>query len=280
MDEHFRAFTFVNRITSIKIGQQVRGTYQIPPGLGDFPLSLVGEAVGQLAAWSAMAALDFKSRPVAGIAAKIEMLNPVKPGDELELAADLDSVDAEAVSYGGLATIRGKPILRLENCVGPMLPLEDFDDPSALRDRFTFLCNGGTSENAFQGVPAVTPQRTAGEAGKWARASVQVPESAPFFADHFPRRPVFPGTLLMHANLQLAAAFASELPLSAAGSVWTIRSVQDVKLRAFTSPGELLESEAKLAESPAEAPVLSLETRKGKRLIGTARVNLAPETNA
>jgi 3-hydroxymyristoyl/3-hydroxydecanoyl-(acyl carrier protein) dehydratase len=278
MDEHFRAFTFVNRITSVKVGQQVRGMYQIPPALSDFPLSLVGEAVGQLAAWSAIAAVDFKCRPVAGIAAKIEMLNPIKPGDELELAADLDSVDAEAVSYGGVATVRGKPILRLEHCVGPMVPLEDFDDPNALRDHFTLLCNTGTSEHAFQGVPSVIPQRIAGEAGKWARASIQVPESAPFFADHFPRRPVFPGTLLMHANLQLAGALAAELPASAAGSPWAIRSVQDVKLRAFTPPGELLESEVKLVEGSMAAPVFSLETRKGKRLIGTARVNLAPET--
>jgi 3-hydroxymyristoyl/3-hydroxydecanoyl-(acyl carrier protein) dehydratase len=280
MDEHFRAFTFVNRITSVKIGQQVRGAYQIPHGLSDFPLSLVGEAVGQLAAWSAIAAVDFKRRPVAGIAAKIEMLNTVKPGDELELGADLDSVDAEAISYGGFATVGGKPVLRLEHCVGPMVPLEDFDDPDALREHFSFLCNGGTREDAFKGVPAVIPQRTSGETGKWARASIQVPESAPFFADHFPRRPVFPGTLLMHANLQLAAALAAELPQSSEGVGWAIGSVQDVKLRAFTPPGELLESEAKLIEGPAATPVLSLETRKGKRLIGTARVNLVPEAKA
>src|SRR3954454_9890947 len=89
-----------------------------------------------------------------------------------------------------------------------------------------------------------------------------------FFADHFPRRPVFPGTLLMHANLQLATALAGELPHTAAGCRWTIRSVQDVKLRAFTPPGELLYSEVKLVESPTVAPVLSLQTRNGKRLIG------------
>ena len=280
MDEHFRAFSFVNRITSIKVGQQVRGTYQIPADLSEFPLSLVGEAVGQLAAWSAIAAVDFKCRPVAGIAARIEMLNPIKPGDELEPAADLESVDTEAVSYGGVATVRGTPILRLEHCVGPMLPLEDFDDPNALRQRFAFLCDSGTSEKAFKGVPPVIPQRTAGETGKWIRGSIQVPESAPLFADHFPRRPVFPGTLLMHANLLLAGALASELPLPTAGSAWTIRSVQDVKLRAFTPPGELLESEVKVTEGTAETPVLSLETRKGKRLIGSARVNLAAETKS
>jgi 3-hydroxymyristoyl/3-hydroxydecanoyl-(acyl carrier protein) dehydratase len=276
MDEHFRAFSFVNRITSVSIGQQVRGKYQIPPDLIDFPLSLVGEAVGQLAAWSAIAAVNFERRPVAGIAAKIELLNSICPGDELELAADLESVDAEAVSYGGVATVRGAPVLRLEHCVGPMVPLEEFDDPHALRSRFAFLRDSGTNENAFKGVPSVLPQRIAGETGKWIRATIQVPECAPFFADHFPRRPVFPGTLLMHANLHLAAALAAEL----AGNtppVPVVRSVKDVKLRTFIPPGELLESEARLIESDSESPVISLETRKGKRLIGTARVCLAPQ---
>jgi len=291
MDEHFRAFTFVNRITSVKIGHQVRGSYQIPPDLAEFPLSLVGEAVGQLAAWSAIAAMNFEKRPVAGIAAKIELLNSIRPGDELELAADLESVDAEAVSYGGVASVRGKPVLRLEHCVGPMVPLEEFDDPAALRERFAFLCNSGTNENAFQGVPSVMPQRIAGENGQWIRANIQVPQSAPFFGDHFPRRPVFPGTLLMHANLQLAAALASELagkdelprlPIQSsmpiAKTKWAIRSVHDVKLRTFIPPGELLESEARLVERDSNAPVISLETRKGKRVIGTARVSLVSET--
>ena len=278
MDEHFRAFTFVSRITSVKIGENVRGSYRIPPDLPDFPLSLAGEAIGQLAAWSAIAAVNFEKRPVAGIAAKIELLDSIKPGDELELAADLESVDAEAVAYGGVASVRGKPVLRLEHCVGPMVPLEEFDDPAALRERFAFLCNSGTTEDTFQGVPPVIPQRLAGEDGQWVRASIQVPQSAPFFDDHFPRRPVFPGTLLMHANLQLAAVLAAELARkNGLSQAPIIRSVHDVKLRTFIPPGELLESEARVMDGNSNTPVISLETRKGKRVIGTARVSLASE---
>ena len=44
-----------------------------------------------------------------------------------------------------------------------MVPLEEFDDPAALRERFAFLCNSGANENVFRGVPAVIPQRLAGE---------------------------------------------------------------------------------------------------------------------
>ena len=98
MDESFRAFSFVDRILSCEPGVAIRGFYRIPAGIESFPTSLVAEAVGQLAAWSAMAVVDFQRRPVAGIAGAIELLGDVRPGQTLELAADLESADIEAVA--------------------------------------------------------------------------------------------------------------------------------------------------------------------------------------
>jgi 3-hydroxymyristoyl/3-hydroxydecanoyl-(acyl carrier protein) dehydratase len=277
MDEHFRAFSFVDRIHSIQPGVRIRGSYAIPPGIQAFPASLVAEAVGQLAAWAALAAVDFKCRPVAGLAASIELLSPVRPGQVLELAADLETVDTEAVAYGGTAEVEGVPVICLQHCVGPMMPLEEFDDPQALRDRFALLQGAGAAPGAFGGVPPFALNHTGGEVGQSLRATLQVPMSAPFFGDHFPRRPVFPGTLLMNSNLELAAALAEQLPPPAAGGRWTLRGVSDVKLRAFTPPGERLEIEARLNQLSTNAATVSVETRKGKRVISGARVLLAPE---
>ena len=95
MDESFRAFSFVDRILSCEAGVRIRGRYGIPAGIESFPTSLVAEAVGQLAAWSAMATVDFQRRPVAGIAGGIELLGDVRPGQTLELAADLESDDKD-----------------------------------------------------------------------------------------------------------------------------------------------------------------------------------------
>src|SRR5262245_32305929 len=111
MSQPLRAFTFVDRITELQPGRKVRGRYAIRPGVEQFPSALVGEAVGQLAAWAAMAATQFECRPVAGVAGTIELLSPVRPGQELELAAELESVDTEAVAYGGTASINGTPVL-------------------------------------------------------------------------------------------------------------------------------------------------------------------------
>ncbi len=69
MSERFRAFSFVDRITR-RPAAASRVIYTVPPPSTRFPASLMAEAVGQLAAWSAMAQLDFAWRPVAGLAAE------------------------------------------------------------------------------------------------------------------------------------------------------------------------------------------------------------------
>jgi 3-hydroxymyristoyl/3-hydroxydecanoyl-(acyl carrier protein) dehydratase len=204
------------------------------------------------------------------------MLSEVQPGQTLELAADLDTVDMEAVSYGGTASVGGKPVIRLEHCVGPMMPLEEFDDPQALRSRFAVLCGSGATPGGFGGIPPLAFVRTNGEPGQSVRATLQVPGSAPFFGDHFPRRPVFPGTLLMHLNLQLVAALAAEIP-APAGGCWHLKSVSDMKLRAFIPPGENLELEVKLDERADDSATVIVETRKGKKLVGGARALLVRE---
>jgi 3-hydroxymyristoyl/3-hydroxydecanoyl-(acyl carrier protein) dehydratase len=270
MDGHFQAFTFVNRITAIQPGTSVRGNYLIPSGIGDFPQSLAGEAVGQLAAWAAMSAVDFKFRPVAGLAGQIELLSSVRPGQMLELSAELESVDAEAVSYRGEASADGIPVIRLHNCVGPMMPLEEFDDPQLLREHFAVLRGNGSAPGGFGGIPPILFSRSGGEPGKSARANLQIPASAPFFADHFPRRPVFPGALLMNLNLQLAAALAAEIP-----GRWELRTISDVKLRSFIPPGAQLELEAKLGAHTKNSLMMIVETRKEKKLVGGARVLFA-----
>ena len=273
MEAASRAFSFVDRITSVHHGRQIRGRYAIPAELRDFPLALVGEAVGQLAAWAAMAAVDFGQRPVAGLAGSIELLQVPLPGQVLELAADLENVDAEGVAYGGTAHVDGTPVIRLKDCVGPMVPLADFDNPEALRTRFEQLCRAGVAPGGFRGLPQLALERTGGEPGQSVSASFQVPAEAPLFADHFPRRAVFPGSLFMHINLQLGAALASEISPPAEGR-WVPGRILDMKLRSFIPPGSALQLDARLKQHARESARLALETRIGKEVVATASLVL------
>ena len=280
MDEHFRAFTFVDRIHSVEPGVRIHGSYTIPARLATFSTSLVAEAVGQLAAWAAMAAVDFKFRPVAGLAGSIDLLSPVRPGQVLDLAAELETVDTEAAAYVGTAHAGGIPVIRLQHCVGPMLLVEEFDDPQALRERFALLQGDSVARGTFGGGPFFALECTGGEAGQSLRATLQVPKSAPFFADHFPRRPVFPGTLLMNAKLEVVAALAAQWPAPAGGRKWTPRRVTDMKIRTFTPPGETVAIEARLHQLSPEAATVTVETRNGQRAISAVRVRLEPEETA
>jgi len=332
MDAHFRAFSFVDRITSVQNATDICGRYAIPSDVDEFPGALIGEAVGQLAAWAAMSALNFTHRPIAGLAGCIEFSGgaerghscpqqlpkgkqlielpcgrqndtadrnvraPVstpsvlressstaqswgsarRPHGVLELAANLESVDTESVVYNGTAHADGRLVLRLLDCLGPMVPLADLDDPQALVNRFEVLCGPGAAPGGFRGLPPLALERTAGETGRKARATFQVPPLAPFFADHFPRRPVFPGSLLMHLSLQLGAMLASELPPPANGR-WGDWTILDMKLRSFIPPGTVLELDARLKPRSEASATLALEARTGSDLLATARLVLKPE---
>jgi 3-hydroxymyristoyl/3-hydroxydecanoyl-(acyl carrier protein) dehydratase len=276
MDDRFCAFSFVDRITSLELGSSIRGHYAIPPKVDAFPASLVAEAVGQLAAWAAMTAVDFSHRPVAGIAGRVELLSIARPGQVLDLSAKLESADTDTVGYCGIACVDGSPVIRLLDCVGPMVPLDDFDEPDAVRARCGVLRTVGATPGGFAGLPALALEPGECKPGHIARAILQVPSGAPFFADHFPRCPVFPGTLLMHATMQTAAMLVEAF--NGTGSTWLPRTVSNMKLRSFISPGVVLNLQAKVTDSSASRLSVATESRIDQRLIGSADIQFSPGT--
>lgn len=276
MSEHFRAFSFVDRIAPSGDASHIEGSYAIPSGLAHFPSSLAAEAVGQLAAWAVMKAADFGQRPIAGLAGRIDLAAAPRPGQVLRLAADIESLDDEAVAYRGAATVDDTLIVRLEECVGPMIPVANLDDPAALRERFAVLCGPGAAAGAFPGLPPLELRWAEGEPGVWARALFQVPVSAPLFADHFPRCPVFPGSLLVQMCHELAATLAAGIPLPASCR-WGLKSVLGMKLREFISPGKELDLEARLKQRTDDSATLAVGVRAGREILASARLLLAPE---
>lgn len=273
MPERFSAFTFVDRITEFEAGTRAKGQFAVPGGLPSFPACLVAEAVGQLAAWVGMAHAGFRRRPVAGLAGETRFLGEVKPGQCLDLEVELESCDDEAVAYGGCARVAGVKVLELKHCVGPMLPLEDFDAPEVVQDRFRVLCDTGAPGGRFRGVAPPELLVIDRRPGERIRAAMQVPAAAPFFADHFPRRAVLPGTLLLDSQIRLAMGLADELPRPGAHPLAPSR-MTDVKIRSFILPGQAVELEAQLSRvgDVAEA---ALTARSNGKQIATGRLELA-----
>lgn len=253
-------------IDELVAGERVRGRYTIPPSIAAFPQSLAAEAVGQLAAWAAMAQLDFSVRPVAGLAQELVFHEACVPGDTLELDVTLESCTAEAISYSGTARTRGL-VLELKHSVGPMLPMDEFDAPQAMRADFALLRGEGRKTGAFPGIDAPLGDLLHHEPGRSIEARLAVPDSVPFFADHFPRRPVFPATLLMHALTHWA------VELGGGPSACRLASVANVKMRSWILPGQMVE--LKIDGTPeASGLQAKLGARVGDKTVATARATL------
>ena len=90
---------------------------------------LVVEAVGQLAGWIAMRRTDFTRRPVAALVGEIS-LSGVEARGNIELEAHIQRLDGRAILYCGTARCAGGEIAKLSRCVGPLMVLDEFDDPA------------------------------------------------------------------------------------------------------------------------------------------------------
>lgn len=275
MSERFAAFSFVDRI-SRRSPRHIEGQFTVPAHAARFPASLMAEAVGQLAAWSAMASHDFSLRPVAGLAARTRYLQDVCPGQTLTLEADIARCDAEAIAYGGRASIGGRCALELVDCLGPMLPMDEFDEAQAVRRDFETLCGPGAAAGRFGGVPVPALEPSEHLPCRRLVATLRVPgrDEAPFFGDHFPRRAVYPGTLLLDALGRLAVTVANEARAERSAGQWLPRIVTDVKIRAFTPPGARLELSAELIDTDSRCARLKLAARADGRSVASAKIEV------
>jgi 3-hydroxymyristoyl/3-hydroxydecanoyl-(acyl carrier protein) dehydratase len=104
---------------------------------------------------------------------------------------------------------------------------------------------------------------------------MHVPASAPFFGDHFPRRPVFPASLLLDAQIRLALRLAAEtLP---PGRRLRPARVADVKMRAFILPGHAVELEAGIRSATDAAAELTLAAIVDGKRVATGRIEIVSQ---
>lgn len=276
-DPHFAAYSFVDRIDEFESGRHGRATFAIPAHIAAFSPALVAEAVGQLAAWVAMDHIEFRGRPVAALATETRFHADAHPGDTLELRADVYACDDDAVAYNGRAAVAGRTVIELADCLGPMLPVAEFDDPHVMRERLALLRDRGAAPGRFRGVAPMPVQVTSREPGVSATAMLDVPADAPFFGDHFPRRPVFPATLLLDTQMRLAVDVARDADVMRGAAPRAVRMTH-VKMRSFIVPGQRLAIDVTLKAAEGETLAATLSAKTDERTVATARLVLARDT--
>lgn len=272
------SFSFVDRITEYTPRHRARGHFRVPDAVTKFPAALLVEAVGQLAAWVAMAAEDFSRRPVAALAQRITLGRSLPAGTLIDLDVEIGRCDRDAVLYQGTATVGGVEVTRLHRCLGPMLPLSDFDVPDVVRQQFETLRTGGLAPRAYDNSEWRLSLSDEEAGDEQCTARVRVPSSAAFLADHFPRKPVLPATLLFDAQLRLALKLAHATMAIAPEAVLLPRMLRDCKVRAFMPPGTELLLGAHVLSARRTGEILVTAKCDGKQ-VASARVEISPESD-
>jgi 3-hydroxymyristoyl/3-hydroxydecanoyl-(acyl carrier protein) dehydratase len=273
------SFSFVSRIIEIEPGRRARGVYVPPPNLAGIPRWLAAEATGQLAGWVALANNGFRRRMVAALVGVVKMGRDSAPGEPLELEVEVHERERATVTYQGKALAGGRSIAEIGRGVAPMLAMEEFDDPGAVSRRLDLLRGEGVVARSFDDPfthlriePLAPPDSEKFEVG------LIIPAEAPFFADHFPRRPVLPATLLtetmVRISLELAPHAVGDDP-----SRLEARDIRHVKVRAFSPPGQVLAVESRLRSVSDDAADFAVTARAGDKIVATAVVELARRAN-
>ena len=280
-------FLFVDRILELSPGKFVRGIKHITrddaylcqdsQGRAYFIPSLIGETLGQLAAWNVMVCNEFTQRPVAGIASRASLHRPVYVGETLLLESFIDALDDAAVQYHSVARVADEIVFTIEGALGPLLPMADFIDPALARQQFAEINRPGEWPSVMSfaeplHLDLVMPRAPRmcfdriieSEPGVALCAEKRVTRAAPYFPDHFPNKPVFPMTVLLECQLNLAREFVAKAGFDRS---YEVAEVRKIKMSDFIYPGDIIICYLKLKRHDADELILTYRTEvAGKRV--------------
>ncbi len=280
-------FLFVDRIVQLSPAKFVRGIKHItrddPYLCYDeenrlcFISSLIGEALGQLAAWNIMVSNDFKQRPVAGLTSCARLYRPAYVGETLLLESFIDHLDESAVQYHSIARVNDEVIFTIDGALGPLLPMDDFIAPSIARQQFAEIDRPGdwpcaassghefvACDSSYRAAPMLFDRILSSEPGVQMCAEKRITRAASYFPDHFPNKPVLPLTVLLECKLNLAREFVARAGFKKS---YRVHEVRKIKMKEFVYPGDVLVCYLSVKKHDADQLVLSYRSEvDGKRV--------------
>lgn len=295
------SFLFVDRIVQLSPGELIRGVKHITrddpyltsddQGIPCFVPSLIGETLGQLAAWNVMHYNEFTQRPVAGVVSSAQLHRPAYVGDTLLLESYIDVLDDKAVQYHSVARIVDEPVFTIEGALGPLLPMADFIEDELIRQQFAEIyrpTDWTVYSNACSALKSIKPlsikelnvtpmtfdRIIESVPGVSMIAEKRITRSARYFADHFPKKPVLPMTVLLECKLNLAREFIRDAGFSTSYKVSELRKI---KMNEFVQPGDILTCHVKLKHQTSDEVVLSYRSEVNDKRVCVVEVVLIPK---
>jgi 3-hydroxymyristoyl/3-hydroxydecanoyl-(acyl carrier protein) dehydratase len=285
-------FLFVDRIVDFVSGEWIRGIKHITrddfyliedeQGRACFIPSLIGETLGQLAAWNVMQQNEFTLRPVAGVVNSAKLYRSAFVGETLLLESYIDTVDERAVLYHSKAKVGEELIFSIEGALGPLLPMTHFISAETIRRQFAEIYHPG-DWSIISAIPADAsscelnsklPSTTVApmtfdtvlscDPGDSLIAEKKITLSAPYFPDHFPYKPVLPLTVLLECKINLAREFVAR---AAYPAHYHVSELRKVKMNDFVLPGDVVVCQVKVKEISEKELILTYRSEvDGKRV--------------
>jgi 3-hydroxymyristoyl/3-hydroxydecanoyl-(acyl carrier protein) dehydratase len=294
-------FLFVDRILALTAEGAARGVKQVTPD--DYYLcldaqkrrcfvpALVGETVGQLAAWHVMQRSEFTKRPVAGIVERACLHRPVYVGETVHLATQIKSLDENTVHYSGEARVGDELVFELIGALGPLLPMHDFVDEAVVRAQFDEINRPGDWPEAAvsrapldEGNTMIDPRVAAlvqfdrvllHEVGVRAIAEKNLTRAAPYFPDHFPKKPVMPMTVLLECLMNLGRDFTAQ---AFPDKPHRVQEMRRIKMNDFLSPSDVVTATLSIKSHKDDVLVLGCRVSRFDKRVCLLELVMAPET--
>lgn len=260
------SFLYVDRITEYEPGRRIRGLKNItrsepflfpgPHGKRVAHPALLIEAFAQLSAWLAILDNKYQRRPLFLGEDRVELPSPVFSGDQIHLDVELIRYNDDIVETRGTASVGSRVVFSSECGRGYLVPMTDFDDPVIVEKRFLQLYRPGlklgrdvvamsdTSHEDFWKVSNRRPLELVDAVDKHqplksVETFKNITVSESFFLEHFPRRPIVPGVVIVSMAIDAAEIMVRAEP-QALGSqrFLTMTRVTNVRFRKPIEPGD------------------------------------------
>jgi 3-hydroxymyristoyl/3-hydroxydecanoyl-(acyl carrier protein) dehydratase len=275
-------FLFVDRICELDRGTRVRAVKNISwygdfleeifPGLPVFSPVIAAEAAAQALSWLIVEAKDFSVKPLITVLDSYTCSRHVQPGDRIEMEGQVESFQPESALAHARILLNKRPAAEINHGVCYLYPLAELQDPESARRQFQNLTENKVPLPAAAQIPAGLPPGTGTataarpwvdrvieyEAGKKIVGIRNVTGTEDYFNDHFPRRPILPGVIIMAGLTSVAQLLLG--PLLAASGIdhkkAVLRQAKKIKFRKLVQPGDQLLLEAVLLSfNPQESSI-------------------------
>lgn len=292
------SFLFVDKIIEFIPGKSCRGIKHITHDdnylfLNEnnelcFNPSMIGETLGQLAAWNVMFSCDFKMRPVAGVVESAALRRNVKVGETLTLEATIDSIDEAAVQYNAKAYVNDEEVFCLTRAIGPMLPMETFISEELIKKQFNEVLRLSDWKETTElysdfdvrgakishvNIPLTYDRVIEHDPGVRVVGCKKISRQAPYFPDHFPNKPVLPMTVLLECKINLAYEFIKKANIP---NKYKLKELRKIKMNDFVFPGDEVVTSLIITKQEPEELILRFRSEVSRKRVCVMEMVMIP----